>query len=105
MKSIDVAIEEHENAYLWEDGTIDLTIEIEQSFEADLKECHCIVCESTVMTGNETLLAAIGDGTLGMDVNCGNCNAHYFIHGYVPTGAQDSDLKPNDWSEIFSGRS
>ncbi len=68
------------NAYEWKNGTIDLTLPDKKSFSEELKESKCVLCDTQLILGSESLLKNIRDDVEGMFVTCGHCKREYFVH-------------------------
>lgn len=86
MKTLDTILDENENVYIWEDpeNTIDYCIfNPTATFPVHLAKFKCLLCDSSVITGNENILSSITDTIKGAHIKCNICNQSYFVHFHV----------------------
>ena len=91
MLSIENILDKYDNVYVWEDGvTLDVCHE-NTSFLEILKHSKCLVCDSSLITGNESFISHISDTVKGAKIRCKECNQKYFLHILVSM----SSISPN----------
>jgi hypothetical protein len=84
MKTIDDIIDEHPDVYRWSDGTLDLCLyDKSVAFINQVTTAKCLRCNNSLVTGNETRIAEIGEDIKGVQLECSECAVKYFLHQQV----------------------
>lgn len=84
MKTIDEIIDEHQDVYRWEDGTLDVCFfNKDIPFINQVNDANCLRCGTLLSIGNEIRISEIGEYIKGIQLECNECALHYFLHQQV----------------------
>ena len=84
MKDFKDILLEHENIYIWDDGTIDLCFHDKDiPFIRHIKNTKCLRCDHDIILGNEHKIIQITEYVKGIKLICNKCNLNYFLHMFV----------------------